>query len=130
MQQRSLYFLFLLLLLGCNASYSERPLSTDHPANPDAAAAAPESHSRLLALDNVEPVMPAQSAPDDDSTGEVSGMQHERSNPGTFKEDSDASLSPRALYVCPMHPDMTSTKPDQWCPKCGKKLVLKKGEEE
>ena len=29
------------------------------------------------------------------------------------------------IYVCPMHPDVTSTSPGT-CPKCGMKLVLKK----
>ena len=28
-------------------------------------------------------------------------------------------------YVCPMHPEVTSTKEDQKCPKCGMALVHK-----
>ena len=28
-------------------------------------------------------------------------------------------------YVCPMHPEVTSTKEDEKCPKCGMALVHK-----
>jgi hypothetical protein len=29
-------------------------------------------------------------------------------------------------YVCPMHPEVTSTKAGEKCPKCGMDLVIKK----
>ena len=41
---------------------------------------------------------------------------------------SDSTAAPAAgtyVYVCPMHPEVTSTQPGQKCPKCGMELVHK-----
>ena len=41
----------------------------------------------------------------------------------------DATSAPAdggVVYVCPMHPEVTSTQPGMSCPKCSMKLVPKK----
>lgn len=35
-----------------------------------------------------------------------------------------APAASQTMYVCPMHPEVTSSRPGN-CPKCGMKLVLK-----
>ncbi len=49
------------------------------------------------------------------------GMQMQ----GTPMGPSKPLASPATVYVCPMHPDVTSTKPGR-CPKCGMTLVPKR----
>jgi heavy metal-binding protein len=39
------------------------------------------------------------------------------------------SAAHKGAYECPMHPEVTSDDPDARCPKCGMKLVRKKGGE-
>lgn len=39
---------------------------------------------------------------------------------------SPVASSPAEVYVCPMHPEVTSTTAGERCPKCNMKLVLKK----
>jgi hypothetical protein len=53
--------------------------------------------------------------PDDAAPDSHAGHAHSEANPSRGKP----------IYVCPMHPEVTSTLPDQKCPKCGMKLKLK-----
>ncbi len=94
-------------LAGCSVSYQEPVLSIDHPAHPMAATASKVETPKTLdlaAAESVRRIEPAPTIPDPSrSAGEKS---------------SDV------FYACPMHPEVTSTLPDQRCPKCGMKLKL------
>lgn len=58
--------------------------------------------------------------PSDVPVGGLRESGHER---GTAA--GPASTQPEALYVCPMHPEVTASQPDQRCSICGMKLVKK-----
>jgi hypothetical protein len=100
----------VLALAGCSATYHEPELSADHPASPDASVVSRGERRATLDLSATDPVAPAPPA---------SAGGH---------EGHGASPAPRepagnALYVCPMHPEVTSDKPGQRCPKCAMALV-------
>jgi hypothetical protein len=108
--------LTVVALTGCAARYTEPALSADHPANPDAAqvsTSAQPSH-RTLDLSQTDPIA---SMPEGPKT------RHEDHGAGHTDQHSAPDQSTgAALYVCPMHPEVTSDQPNQRCPKCGMKL--------
>jgi hypothetical protein len=123
----------LLLLCGCAGSYTQPVLSVDHPANPTAPESPPLRHGQTLDLAAADPVTPALAAKPTDHAGH---QRSHKSQPeaatsgvdtGTPKHDAPASTSAgvELSYVCPMHPEVTSDKPNQRCPKCGMKLEPK-----
>ena len=103
----------LTLLAGCQTTYREPTLPADHPANPGGEAASSPEHSHTLAT--TSPDMASSDAAKSAMTGAHGG------------DKPTATAPAAALYVCPMHPEVTSDKPDQRCPKCGMKLVKKEG---
>ncbi|MCI0364477.1 MAG: hypothetical protein L0Y44_13620 [Phycisphaerales bacterium] len=107
-----------VILVGCAGRYIEPSPSLDHPANPAAAEAVPPVRSQTLDLAAAEPVTPAK-APSDMEHARHGHAGHESAKPTATPSDS------AILYVCPMHPEVTSDKPDARCPKCGMKLVKK-----
>jgi hypothetical protein len=116
----------LVLLCGCAPRYTPLAVTDDHPASPAAAVAAGATveagHRRTLDLASARPgpesAAPAAAPMDHSAHGEGAGAVSKPEAPG-------AAPAVAALYVCPMHPEVTSDKPDQRCPKCHMKLVKK-----
>lgn len=120
----------LVALTGCAAPYKGLSLSADHPASPGGDEAPLPTHWQTLDLAAADPVTPAQVAPGMDHAAHGMGdkSQPEPSGPGVESETHKHNAAPppsgnsAAMYACPMHPEVTSDKPDERCPKCGMKL--------
>ena len=113
MKTPSCILLILLMLLTACASpeYTEPALSSDHPANPSAIESAAPPRSRTLDLAAAEQI-----------TGQPASSLAVDSPPHSHDAPSSGSADVGTLYICPMHPEVTSNKPDLRCPKCGMKL--------
>lgn len=140
----------ITLLAGCAAQEIQTALPADHPANSQAAVASVPTRSITLRPEpvNVEaarnasaPVMrhdhvtteqgASNAAHDRDGDGAAEPGTADRHSEQAANGEADHEQSTRpvgaaaALYVCPMHKDITSDKPAK-CPKCKMKLKAKK----
>lgn len=111
-----LLLLTLATLGGCATSYTEPTLPTDHPASAAAPESPPMERSRTLDIPASDPAAAAPSELPMDHAGQGMG---EAPKPAATPTPAPGAA---ALYVCPMHPEVTSDKPDQRCPKCNMKL--------
>ena len=133
--KRLLLILTLAALGGCAASYTEPTLPADHPANAAAKEAPLPTRWQTLDLAGVDPIVALQPGAGMDHAGHGTADKAEPmpaepgAEAGGHKHDAPAPSAPAAaaLYACPMHPEVTSDKPDQRCPKCGMKLKKQDG---
>jgi Cu+-exporting ATPase len=110
------------VLAGC-AGGSGQPLpADDHPASPRAATSPLPAPSSTLAVARA-----AQTRPATEAAASEPAQQHSHDHgapaPATAPADQAA-----AVYVCPHHPEVTSTNPNDRCPKCHMKLVPKEAQ--
>ena len=105
---RSSYFFLSVALAfagGCAGDVKHSDPAPDHPASPAAAEAPSQPPSKTLAVD--EAVIP--------SDGERGVVPPE-------VRKATTTVAGATLYACPMHADVTSTNPNDRCPKCGMKI--------
>jgi hypothetical protein len=93
----------LAFIAGCAGRSAGPELPADHPARPDAAAAPLPQRSSTLAAGPGAPAAPTSVA----------------------TAPAAAATDGPAVYACPHHPEVTSDKPGQLCPKCGMLLGKK-----
>lgn len=107
------------LLAGC-ASTAPMVIGPDHPANPDAADAPRAPFSQTLAINATgAPPTPKENA---GMRHDAHHMQHSTAPTQPGETTAPAARETEALFMCPMHPEVTSTNPNDRCPKCGMKI--------
>lgn len=75
----------------------------------------------LLALAGALAIAPAAQAADSHA-----GHNHATKAKPAVKKVVGTKAAKKAVYICPMHPNVTSTNAKARCPECGMFLELKK----
>ena len=126
---------FLLLMaplaigIGCSQELAPAAPAEDHPGHADAPAAdLPRPSSTLDATEVHHP--PAEDTPSADSETMDKQAEHADHSNHAAHDHADHSSASDAnadapVYVCPMHPAVTSTDSKARCPECGMNLELR-----
>jgi hypothetical protein len=126
--------LSLALLSGCTGPVRNVQPGPEHPASPSAVEATLPPPSETLAVDTstaprgeAEGAVPPQVQQPGGDAATAGGHDHAATpgNSGTSAGPGGAAATSRmaaTLYACPMHPEVTSTNPNDRCPKCGMKI--------
>lgn len=103
---------------------SPSPLPISRSSSDPSSPSAPPGISPLLATVASVPVPPASPGP---AAEHHEHHDHDAHAASAVHADHDSpSGTDGVVYVCPMHPEVTSTKAGELCPKCNMKLVPKK----
>lgn len=108
---------FVPFLGACSPAPMPISRSSTDPSSPSA----PEGVSPLIALAPVPRPVPPAGGGHDHHAGHADHADHAAPSAA-----GDAAGAGEVVYVCPMHPEVTSTSPGSLCPKCNMKLVPKK----
>lgn len=111
---------FAVVAAGCSpapAPVSQSPIDPSNPSasagmTPTTAAAPPQAPATAAGAEHAGHAHGSESTP------------HQHGASGAASAVTDAAAA-SVTYVCPMHPEVTSTAPGV-CPKCNMKLVPKK----
>jgi hypothetical protein len=118
-----------VFVLGC-AGPGLPPVAAGHPASPEAPESPVPARSSILDVERADPVPPVAAQPAAEGTsGEHATHGAEASGPSSSHEGhgppenapAATQTEQEAMYVCPMHQEVTSSKPGK-CPKCFMRL--------
>jgi hypothetical protein len=110
-------------LLPFVSACSPAPMPISRSSNDPSSPSAPDGVSPLIATSASVPIPsgpPTKGHEQHDHQAQAAHAGH-ADDVATNDEGTEG-----VVYVCPMHPEVTSTKAGELCPKCNMKLVPKK----